>query len=438
MSPREGSDESRRRVRIAAAGVMRDASDILPVVIAHHIGQGITDFYIILHNENRSVSENIISSFGSRANLTLIHHNHPEFRQVGLSNMLRTKARRDGCNVFLPFDSDEFFVSTDKRLTLSDAIERWFFDNTTEQILVPNVNFLSPRELDDFTTGSLSLISHRVEFKPHVPYKDMKRRIEPMLKSVSRLSGMPDSENTAVFVGNHQTFRGRSRVSNKQPEPPVNFPIKCLHVPFRSRRTTENPALLTRAIEAIGRPKEEISSDEYARLFRDIWSVTSMSPGEHSTPFVDRGDYYLVADDSLGQVLSGISAAGFDIDDPWCASIDAVAHEDAVFSSQIIENEFYFDVAITALHALVLRVKEETAAFELMRREKRETVARLRKRVDFLQGKNAQLRRRIDNLEARLQQTQPDGFRGLRALRAFRAVARHGKLVLKRLARGVN
>ena len=131
MSLRTEAGAHRPSVRIAACGVARGASDILPAVIAHLIGQGITDFYLVLHNEALSVSENLVGAFSTRANLTIIHHDHPAFNHGAISNMLLAQARRDGFDVHLPFDSDEFYVSTDARFTLAKAIEQWFLHDTT-------------------------------------------------------------------------------------------------------------------------------------------------------------------------------------------------------------------------------------------------------------------------------------------------------------------
>ena len=399
VSMRSQAGTTRPRVRIAAAGAARGASDILPAVIAHHIGQGITDFYLVLHNEDLSVSENIVAAFGTRANFTIIHHEHPDFDHGAISNMLLAQARREGFDVYLPFDSDEFYVSTDSRFSLSEAIERWFVHETTEQIHVPNKNFVAPRSLDEFTTRSLSRLTHRFEYKPGVQNEDMRRRLEAMRKSISRLSGIPDAEFTVVQAGNHSTYRGRQRLTRKAPEVPFNFGIEILHVPFRSRITTENPQHVERATEAVLRQPGERNPVELKEQFRQTWNEVSLSTDEQAAELTDRGDYVLYADDALNRILSGIANAGFDIDDPWCSSRNLSDPEGPTYSSRVIVNEPFFDLAITALAAHIRRMDEQSAEHSRFRHGARETVGRLRGRIVKLREVNARLLGRLSRFE---------------------------------------
>ncbi len=393
MSLRHEAGAHRPSVRVAACGVARGASDILPAVIAHLIGQGIADFYLVLHNEALSVSENLVGAFSTRANLTIIHHDNPTFTPGALSNMLLAQARRDGFDVYLPFDSDEFYVSTDSRFSLTEAIEQWFVHETTEQLHVPNKNFLGPRHLDDFTTRSLGLMTHRLEYKPGVRNNDMKTRLEAMRKSVSRLSGIPDAEFTTVQAGNHSTYRGKNRLTRKPPTPPLNFNIEILHVPFRSRATTENPLLLARAVAATGRNRDDLTQAELAKLFRDMWNDVSLSAEEQAVSLTDKGNYLLYADDALMRILTGIADSGFDVDDPWCASRGTPVPRPE-YSSRVIVNEPFFDLAITALSAALRKMDEESSDYYRSRQEARARVSVLQERLSKLRQVNARLRER--------------------------------------------
>ena len=386
-------------MRIAAAGAARGASDILPAVLAHHIGQGITDFYLVLHNEDRSVSENVVAAFGTRANFTIIHHEHPDFDHGAISNMLLAQARRDGFDVYLPFDSDEFYVSTDSRFSLAEVIERWFVGETTEQIHVPNKNFIGPQSLDQFTTRSLSRMTHRFEYKHGVRNVDMRRRLEAMCKSISRLSGIPDADFTFVQAGNHSTYRGRQRLSLRAPEVPFNFGIEILHVPFRSRFTTEEPQHLKRAMEAADLQPDELTQVEMKERFLQTWNEVSLSAAEQAAALTDRGNSLLYADDALNRILAGIASAGFDIDDPWCSSRNLPGPDSATYSSQVFANEPFFELAITALAAQSRRMDEQSSDYSRLRHETRATVTRLRERLAKLREANAQLRERSSQPE---------------------------------------
>jgi len=388
--------EVRPAVRIAAAVAARGASDILPAVLAHHIGQGITDFYIVLHNEDGSVSKNIDTAFGTRANFTIVHHDHPDFNHGAISNLMLALARRDGFDVYLPIDSDEFYVSTDARFSLAESIEQWFVHDTSEQIHVPNKNFLAPRTLDEFTTRSLGHMTHRLEYKANVRNVDMRRRLEAMRKSISRLSNIPDAEFTVVQAGNHTTYRGRQRLSLKPPEVPFNFAIEVLHVPFRSRVTTENPLLLERAIGAADRQPVELSPSQLKKRILQTWNEVSVSTAEQRVAVTDKGSYLLYADDALNRILQGIADAGFDIDDQWCASTKSPDQTTEEYTTRVIVSDTFFDVAVTALAAHSRRIDEISTELVRSQQQTKESVAKLRERLRAIRSRQGRRTGRKD------------------------------------------
>ena len=212
----------------------------------------------------------------------------------------------------------------------------------------------------------------------------MKRRLEAMRKSVSRLNDFPDAEFTTVQSGNHSTYRGKHRLTRTAPSPPLNFRIEILHVPFRSRATTEQPLLLDRATSAAGRQGDALSPAELTKLFRDMWNDVSLSADEQAAPLTDKGNYLLYADDAFTRILAGIADAGFDVDDPWCSSRNLPHPDPATYSSHVIVNEPYFDLAITALSAQLRRMDEESSDYYRSRQEARATVSRLKERLGKL------------------------------------------------------
>lgn len=201
-------------------------------------------------------------------------------------------------------------------------------------------------------------------------------------------------------AGNHSTFRGRHRLTRQPPEVPFNFKIEVLHVPFRSRVTTENPVLLERAIGALDQQPGELNPEELKEHFRQIWSEVSLSAEEQAVAVTDKGNYLLFADDALNRILKGIVDAGFNIDDPWCSSRTLSVPSPASYSSRVIVNEPYFDLAITALSAQLRRMDEQSSEYSRLRQSTRATFARLTERVGNLRQVNARLRQRLSLLGA--------------------------------------
>ena len=344
---------SRAQTRIAAGGTFKWAGEIVAPVIAHFISQGVTDFFLTLHAEHPGVETELERAFGGRANLTIVRHNNTTFRQAAITNMLLSMAREEGFTVFIPFDADEFYVPVDPTLTLRDTIEAWVRSDHGEQMLVPMHNFLVPRDTEFFRARTLGRMPYRVVVKPGVSKEKLNLRLLPQYKSISRISGIPNGRQTFVIAGNHRTLRLGAQLPEFIPSVDVPSPIKICHVPFPSRNMTATPAMAHRAqraaVTAAGN-KSEPQSPEALRS--ETWKNSSLNQHQLDGRDLDRPFFTLVSDESCRHILNRIIDAGFDVDDPWCRSLDESDSSHA-FVTRHFNDSLLFDAGVSAVHAQV-------------------------------------------------------------------------------------
>lgn len=343
--------DDRTTVRIAAGGMFRDSVDIMATVVAHLIGQGITDFYLALHNENREVSDRLVESFRGRANLTIVHHNNPSYMQDAVTNVILSIARREGFDVFLPFDADEFFVSLLPAQNLSEVLTDWVASGNGEQMIVPMVNFLVPRDVEDFRARALERMPYRVELLPGRERLLVSPRLHRHFKTIVRLTGVKSAHQIRLVRGSHSAHIGEPETKPYVPNLGSHAPIAVCHVPWRSRASTLGPPLLGRALgTAAPLSATRVSHDADAReVLQSTWDEYSLTPQMLKGEGLDNDVFRLVEDDTCSRILSGIVAAEFNPDDDYCASMRQVDAAGVGFSCRVLVDDVIFESAVDAV-----------------------------------------------------------------------------------------
>ncbi len=396
-------------VRIAAACVCKDSADILPLLVAHYIRHGIRDFYIAFHGDDPAVSDALVASLGGLANFTVFHHNNPIFHQAAITNMLLELARADGCDVFVPFDSDEFYEPTDTSRSLVDVLHEWVTQGRGEQILVPMYNYFSPRDTQRFTSRTLARMTHRIDMKRGIAKDDLNSRFWWLYKSISRLRDIPKASITNVVIGNHQTLRGREDVERsvvdtpREPTLPDEFDLVIRHIPWRSREFTMKPLLMDRALITSVRSGEGLNDAQLAQLFADTWDAYTLDPDIDPMRTIETETYFLVPDSACARILHALDEVGFDIDDPWMrprpnsAITKLTARNDGAptYVSRVTVDDPGFDAGVLAANVQLTRAYQERD-FHRDRWERRdERIKRLESRVQRLTEQRDTLRKNL-------------------------------------------
>jgi hypothetical protein len=346
-------------VKIAAGGVFKDSVDILAPVLAHLISQGIKDFYLVLHNEHREVSRQVIDALGTRANFTVFHHNSERFQQGPLTNLLLQMARNEGFDVFLPFDADEFFVSSDPSLTLGEAISSWVAGGEGEQLTAPMVNFLVPNDVEIFTGNVLARIPYRLQLRHDVNSERVNRRLRPLVKTVVRISGISEAREIWLTRGNHDSLRGVTSLTRKPSRKGSRPLVFVCHIPWRSQSSALNPPLLHRAL-ATAVPKQAHSEDlEPHAVLLSTWAEYSLTAEMLAGEHLEHEFFSLMPDDTCSRILTELTVAGFDPDDPYCRSAKTPAASAVAHTARVFENDLVFDSAVVALMSQYRRVNEQ-------------------------------------------------------------------------------
>jgi hypothetical protein len=406
-------------VRIAAACVSKDADDILPVLVAHYIRHGIRDFYLVQHGDQPDVSEKLVATMGKLANFTIYHHNNPYFRQAAMTNMLLELARADGFDVFLPFDSDEFFDVTDAERTLGEVLDEWVRSNNGEQLIVPMFNYLAPRDTEVFGPQTLRRITHRVRPKVGVTREQLSARMLPLHKSIARLRGSSAAELANVVLGNHETLGPRTLLSVFEPDvpsvpgAPASYPVVVRHLPRRSRAFTMEPLLLQRALETSVTSGESPEAPGILARLEATWQAFSLDPAMDPHVIREEEFFVLEPDDACARILDNIDRAGFDTSDARCRSTETREAPTASYSSQIYIDDPAFDAGVSATHVQFLRAKEIHELAKQVRARKDARIKNLQRKIKRRTARNIsaqqppakkttnRLLRRIKNLARR-------------------------------------
>lgn len=301
------------RPRIAAGTMVFNSWDIAPVVVAHLVTQGITDFYVVDHRSGGSPREEFLRRVPESAVIHWVHKETPYFTQAATLTALANLARQDGFDAFVPFDVDEFFTGTDR--TLAVEIADWLENDTTRSLRCTMVNFYQSSNVETFSPSDLASVHYRAEFgeKPleNLVDRNPQFRRYPFstirYKAIMRLIPGPDGDLDWIIGGNHHIMN----VSTGEMYPATQSTgIDVLHLPYRSRG-----GITARQGNALRKPRQggtslDTKSHEFSMTddARDKeWRLASAPAGSTSDALLI-GGVSAVRDDRLSRLEPAISA----------------------------------------------------------------------------------------------------------------------------------
>lgn len=293
--------------RIAAGSMVFNSWDIAPVVVAHLVAQGITDFYIVDHRSSGTPRDEFLRRVPASAVVHWVHKDSPYFTQAVTLTALANLARQDGFDAFVPFDVDEFFTGTER--TLAEEIADWLAHDTTRSLRCRMVNFYQSSDVERFEPRDLASVHYRAEFgdKPleNLIDRNPEFRRYPFStirhKAIMRLVPGPDGDLDWIIGGNHHIMN----VSTGEMYPATTATgIDVLHLPYRSRG-----GITARQGNALRKPRQGGTSlDTKASEFtmtdaaRDKeWSLASAPAGATDDTLVI-GGVTAVRDDRLSRL----------------------------------------------------------------------------------------------------------------------------------------
>jgi len=391
------------------------------------IGQGITDFFLALHNENREVSERFVESFRGRANLTLIHHNNPRYMQAAVTNVILSMARSEGFDVFLPFDADEFFVPREPNHNLREVISDWVSSGNGEQMIVPMVNYLAPSDVEDFRASTLARMPYRVELNPDVDRLLVSSRLRQHFKSIVRISGVRFAHLIWIVAGSHSALRGATNTPSYSPGVDATPPIFVCHIPWRSRASTLEPPLLGRALGTAAPLGDHTSDSDDYEVLQSTWDEYSLTPQMLDGANLKNDVFCLVEDDTCQRILRGIVAAEFDPDDEYCVSTLGDSPVELEFTSRVLADDMMFESAVAAMAGQV-QYAADLRANGASRRAIRENTRRKRELIRQLRQQRKVIRDLRNEISLLQSQVRPPSM-------ARRAVNRGRRLISKAISR---
>lgn len=213
-------------MRIAAVSVQMDSWSILASNVAHLIGQGITDFYIMDHASKRDGRGYFEEVFGQDASFKWFRKATRPFFQAAMTTFLVDQAKDDGFDVALIFDADEFFLTRAPESTLRETIAREI--QGQDYLVVEAKNYVAPVTAELFSLDSLrfsqfdSRALDPILLTMALGNLRLQVHIKNLGKTVLNLKGW--QESSRVSTGNHYAL-GRGKASAE---------LFFIHFPFWS------------------------------------------------------------------------------------------------------------------------------------------------------------------------------------------------------------
>lgn len=272
--------------RSAAVCVLRNAVDILPLLIGHYLHAGF-DRICFVDDGSTDGSRELLGAVSARTRrMTVVDHNASTFDQRRLINDQVNDLIAEGFSLVVPFDMDEFWMLDVPRITsacdfgASCIIRgRW-------------VNFVQARHQAEASTAALCAIRYRV------PNADRASREE--VTEFRRGFVSVQLSKVAVWTS-EPVLLSRGRHSVKQ-GPTKKYPaeMEILHVPLRNRAEIGRRAIDYAARTA---PFDKGRTNWQSKFFADavgaghaddVWSANSAD--ERGALSLRTGSYPLVVD----------------------------------------------------------------------------------------------------------------------------------------------
>lgn len=203
------------------------------------ISQGVTDFYLIHHDEYSESVKDFVAQFDGRATIRFANKSTPAFMQGRMFTIMGEIARRDGFDVFIPFDSDEFIHPVEASGSLLQQLEDHLNDADTPGLEIKNIDHVQAHEVFEFALNSL-LSAKYVAVSARGKLDGFGAETDPLgtflardsTKVVVNLRALPEFGRFWFVEGFHQLFidGDRAKLSTRHQ-------LEIAHLIYRSRDT---------------------------------------------------------------------------------------------------------------------------------------------------------------------------------------------------------
>lgn len=216
--------DCRRRARVFALMVVRDAADLLPVVLRHHLAQGVARFLVLDHG-SADATPDVLRAFAVHGHLQWTRVEGPFCKRRWIDE-LALEAFLQGADWVLPLDADELWTA--RGGTLADTVAA--ADAAALEVAV--VNFVQQHDQAESSPAGLLRMVYRVA-EP-APYGEAARRgVEAGLLPFVAMAYPPKwiaraAPGLSFWRGAHGV---EGVVGRRQRQPG----LCCLHAPLRSR-----------------------------------------------------------------------------------------------------------------------------------------------------------------------------------------------------------
>ena len=156
------SSQKSARVVPCTAGVLivRDALDVTPLVVAHHLRVGIERIHVIDDGSSDGTTE-FLHEIARRTDRVTHHRvvgaDDPQLETVSEAG---NRLIEEGARLVVPFDADEFWDVT------PDLLETWVADERPRSLTSRWVNFAQSRDHTYPIAGGMRGVRHRAELDP--------------------------------------------------------------------------------------------------------------------------------------------------------------------------------------------------------------------------------------------------------------------------------
>jgi hypothetical protein len=301
-------------LKVAAGTVFFDSEEILRLAVWNLVAQGVEDFFFIIHDNVTEAALAMVEEFDGRARIRLASKPTAPFLQGRMMSMLAEFARSEGFDVFIPFDSDEFFQPIDGANPLLKQITDWFTDESVPAMALAYTDHLQDTTVDEFTEAALATARYmpvkNQDAKAAIAEDDISRFfLHSKQKVIVNLNALPAWGNYFIVEGSHKL-----EVDGGFPILQKNEGIHIAHVPYRSKQN-----LFSRKIQAANRQAAGFgaTSAQRLRIFDNLdhaamelqWRRVSWEIGPNGVDFSEPNPRLKLAEsDQINRCIARVEA----------------------------------------------------------------------------------------------------------------------------------